>query len=242
MNLPVIDLDAVGSGGNAQGSVYVGTYINYNDLVANHPTSNFGDFAVVENDQGIAWLLWIVGGTYYPEGTYYWNNTEWTSNVADIAEELQNLIDSSNNVFEAYDSVGNLNVNFGTPVIVPLGTTVVSDSLYTLAANRVTVSKTGLYKISYGYVANNTSVDRVGLEGEIFVNAVAIARSSSISYSRGNPDTFGRVPLGSGSIPPILVSLTAADIVDVRVGRAGTRSAATRLVANKSWLTMEFVR
>jgi len=94
-NLPVIDLDATG-GGNSQGSSYVGTFLNYSDLVANFPTANFGDFAVVENSQGTAWLPWTVGGTYYPEGTYYWDGTEWISNVEDIAEELQNIIDNAN--------------------------------------------------------------------------------------------------------------------------------------------------
>jgi len=93
-NLPVIDLDIVGGG--TGGASYFGAFTNYNDLVTSHPTANFGDFAVVENDQGTKWLPWTVGGTYYPEGTYYWNNTEWTSNVADIAEEIQNLKDTAN--------------------------------------------------------------------------------------------------------------------------------------------------
>ena len=95
-NLPVIHLDRSGGGGNAQGSSYVGTFTNYTALTAAFPTANFGDFAVVEDSEGTQWLPWTVGGTYYPEGTYYWNNTEWTSNVADIAEELQNIINNAN--------------------------------------------------------------------------------------------------------------------------------------------------
>ena len=81
-------------GGNAQGSSYVGTFLDYNALVAAFPTANFGDLAVIENDQGTKWLPWTVGGTYYPQGTYYWDGTEWLSNVEDIAEELQNILNT----------------------------------------------------------------------------------------------------------------------------------------------------
>ena len=79
-----IDVD-----GNAQNSSYVGTYLNYSALVFAFPSANFGDFAIVEDSEGTAWLPWTLGGTYYPAGTYYWDGTEWTSNVVDIAAELE---------------------------------------------------------------------------------------------------------------------------------------------------------
>lgn len=91
MALPVIHLDRQEGGGNAQGSIYKGTFDNYTALIAAFPTSNFGDTAVVENPEGTAWLPWTLGGTYFPEGTYYWDGTIWDSNVKLIAEELQKL-------------------------------------------------------------------------------------------------------------------------------------------------------
>jgi len=75
-------------GGNAQGSSYVGTFVNYAALVLAFPIANFGDVAVVENAQGTKWLPWTIGGVYYPQGTYYFNGSVWMSNVVDIAEEL----------------------------------------------------------------------------------------------------------------------------------------------------------
>ena len=80
---------------NTPNGAYLGTYLNYTALVAAHPTATFGEFAIVEESQGTAWLPWTLGGTYYPQGTYYWNGSEWTSNVVDIAEELENLKNKS---------------------------------------------------------------------------------------------------------------------------------------------------
>ena len=76
---------------NSQGSSYKGSFTDYSDLSTQLPTSNIGDFAVVENPTGTSWLPWTLGGTYYPQGTYYWDGTKWDTNVEKIVEELQEL-------------------------------------------------------------------------------------------------------------------------------------------------------
>ena len=86
----VIHLDAVGSS-NPQGSGYLGSFTNWTALNVAYPSANTGDFAVTEDAEGTAWLPWTLGGTYYPQGTYYWDGVKWSSNVEDIAEKLQEL-------------------------------------------------------------------------------------------------------------------------------------------------------
>lgn len=78
---------------NLQGSIYRGTFDDYDDLVVNFPVANFGDMATVENPQGASWKTFWIGGTYFPEGTYYWTGSEWSSNVKLISDELQALND-----------------------------------------------------------------------------------------------------------------------------------------------------
>ena len=90
----VIHLDNEGAGGgNAQGSSYQGSFLDYTTLVAGVSSPKMGDIAVVETATGTAWLPWTLGGTYYPEGTYYFDGVIWDSNVKLIAEELQNIND-----------------------------------------------------------------------------------------------------------------------------------------------------
>ncbi len=79
---------------NLQGSIYKGTFDDYDDLVANIPISSFGDTAVVENEQGANWKTFWIGGTYRPEGSYTWDGSEWSSNVKLISDELQVLNDN----------------------------------------------------------------------------------------------------------------------------------------------------
>lgn len=79
--------------GNSQGSRYLGTFTNWTALSAAHPTANLGDSAVTEDSEGTAWLPWTLGGTYYPQGTYYWDGVKWSSNVELIAEEIQEIND-----------------------------------------------------------------------------------------------------------------------------------------------------
>ena len=80
---------------NAQGSIYKGSFLDWGTLTATHPTSNIGDIAVVDNATGTSWLPWTLGGTYYPQGTYYFDGSKWDSNVELIAEALQELNDKA---------------------------------------------------------------------------------------------------------------------------------------------------
>lgn len=66
----------------------------YNDLIALAPTASMGSLAYVYNSQGTAWLPGTLGGTYYPDGIYFYTGTGWVSSRNAIAGELQSLIDS----------------------------------------------------------------------------------------------------------------------------------------------------
>lgn len=69
---------------------------NYSELILITPT-DVGQIAYVKNSQGTKWLPWSLGGTYYPEGWYVWNGTNWVSDRNDISAELQYLNDNKFN-------------------------------------------------------------------------------------------------------------------------------------------------
>ncbi len=73
-----------------------GTAINYSDLLVKFPNPSTFDFVYVENAQGTVWLPGSIGGTYYSEGMYYWNGSEWTDDDSDVYEGLQNITNSLN--------------------------------------------------------------------------------------------------------------------------------------------------
>lgn len=127
---------------NLQGSIYKGTFDDFDDLVANIPISNFGDVATVENSQGTSWLPFTFGGTYYPEGNYYFDGTIWVSNVKLIAQELQLINDSKDTYsFSASRDANNVNDTYlrktdgvptdESPFIIPSNGTLYAMSLAT---------------------------------------------------------------------------------------------------------------
>lgn len=60
----------------------------YSDLVVG---TTAGQLSYVESSQGTAWLPGVLGGTYYPEGWYIWNGSNWVSDRNAIATELNIL-------------------------------------------------------------------------------------------------------------------------------------------------------
>ena len=131
---------------NLQGSIYKGTFDDYDDLVANVPIASFGDSAKVENSQGTKWLPFTFGGTYYAEGTYYFDGTIWVSDVKLIAEEIDQINIVGN--WEAHENVLSTTITNGAfvdAIVVGAATSLnykfsVTDSgnVTTLTANNLT--------------------------------------------------------------------------------------------------------
>ena len=78
----------LGSGG----ANHFGTFINYTDLVTQYPTASVGDLANVLNSQGFPFLPGPILGTFYSKGGYIWNGTNWSSNVDEIAAQIEQNI------------------------------------------------------------------------------------------------------------------------------------------------------
>ncbi len=62
------------SGGSGAGTT-ISVVSNYSALPS--ATSHAGEFYWVSNSQGTKWLPGSLGGTYYPNGMYYSNGTDW---------------------------------------------------------------------------------------------------------------------------------------------------------------------
>jgi hypothetical protein len=87
------------SGGTSTSGLYVETATNYTDLLTKTGTYTNGDLAYVYNDEGTKWLPGTIGGSYYPDGTYVYSGTTWTSNRNAISVELNSLPDITDFVF-----------------------------------------------------------------------------------------------------------------------------------------------
>lgn len=66
----------------------------YSDLITtvappSTPGITIGWLAYVYNSQGTAWLPGALGGTYYPNGFYVWQGTDWVSDRNAIAKALE---------------------------------------------------------------------------------------------------------------------------------------------------------
>ncbi len=103
-------LDGTGTPFSSLGDliIYLGSFINFipdanigltqkvdtfDDLVSGELE---GDLAYVETAQGTQWLPNSLGGTYYPEGWYVWNGTDWVSDRNAIANQLEtNILSNS---------------------------------------------------------------------------------------------------------------------------------------------------
>lgn len=62
---------------------------NYTELstIATDPQLN--ELAYCRESEGIKWLPWSLGGTYYPAGLYYYNGIEWKSDRTNITEQIE---------------------------------------------------------------------------------------------------------------------------------------------------------
>jgi len=72
------------------------TYLvdNYDALLVEATSPQANEFAYIKNSQGTRWDPWnVLGGTYYPSGTWFYTGSEWINDKSKIAEQLQINID-----------------------------------------------------------------------------------------------------------------------------------------------------
>jgi hypothetical protein len=151
---------------NPQGSTFVGTFSNYTTLTTQFPTATFGDIAVVENSQGTAWLPWTLGGTYYPQGTYYWDGSKWDSNLELISEELQEVNNKISNDFVIVYKIENLPNQVGGGITLAAHTTYFFVNDIDLNGNRLIGSQDS---VILGASSENCSITSTGLSVSEFL-------------------------------------------------------------------------
>lgn len=159
-----------GGSSNAQGSSYRGSFTDYSDLSTELPTSNVGDFAVVENSQGTSWLPWTLGGTYYPQGTYYWDGSKWDTNVEKIAEQLNTNVDniSQLQIDLAAETVSRINADNTLLSQININTDNISDNNL---VNRIIVNQSNV-AVTLGGVIDSTKA--YFLDGVIDLGSIEI--------------------------------------------------------------------
>ena len=138
-------------------------------------------------------------------------------------------------VFYAYDGTGGQAIT-GTEVTVNIDTTVVADSIYSLATDQVTVSEAGLYKITARVGLddiNTTGGARMTNEVRIQNNAADIAGAVAWCYHRETTSSICELS--------ILQTLSASDVIRIRSIRIDGSTAAQTEVDTSS-LMIERIR
>jgi len=167
------------------------------------------------------------------DGTLRYNATD---NLWQISNNGGTFFDIQQaEVFYAYDAIGTQAIN-ATEITVNIDTTVISDGIYSLSADEVTVSDAGLYKIT-GKVGtddiNTAGGARATSEIRLQNNAVDIAGAVNWCYHRETTSNTCELS--------IVTTLSAADVIRLRTVRIdGTTNMATR--ADGSSLMIERIR
>jgi len=133
-----------------------------------------------------------------------------------------------------YRQTGNLTINT-TATTVVLNADDFQDSIYSRSGSEVTVSRAGVYRISYNVYFDTNANARRTVDSWCEVNSVEIIPSRAASYSRNTTDDTA----SSGAT--FLVQLAASDVVRLRCQSTGTSGTAIGQ-GNRMWLTLEFVR
>jgi len=94
MSKPIIHLHRIGGGGSGTG--YIGVFTNYTDLITQFPTAPTLSLAYVQNSQGTPWLPGGIGGTFYSKGTYLFDGVNWVDGLGEVAEELDDILNTMN--------------------------------------------------------------------------------------------------------------------------------------------------
>ncbi len=202
---------------NLQGSIYRGTFTNYTDLSTSLPIANFGDAATVEDSEGTQYLPFSWGGTYWPEGTYYFDGAGWVSNVEDLAKAIQDI----NDTIITGDLPCLLVKESSTPSVpatlteMTFDTTVIENDSNTIEhdntnTERLQIKETGLYMVDYDFIQ---------LEGAVAGDTVSDLRidsTTTISCSNQAETTVNGFKFHKGRGVP--VELTAGQYITLRIG------------------------
>lgn len=138
---------------------------------------------------------------------------------------------------QIYDSVGGLNVNNNTPVIIPFNIAQFLDSAcFQLTGNKLYILKKGIYRVSYNIGSDNTSGSRSTLWSRCRKNGTTeIIPSSSYSMSYNSTDS------NQSNVATFLTQLNAGDYLEIIVSRVGS-SGTTNSIANQSWILAELMQ
>ncbi len=133
-----------------------------------------------------------------------------------------------------YRQTGNLTIATSATTVV-LNANDFEDSNYSRAGANVTVSRAGIYRISYSIYFDTTANARRTCDGWVEQNTVEIVPSRASAYARNNTDDTASLSA------TFLVQFAASDVVRLRCQSTGTNGSAQG-VGNRMWITLEFVR
>jgi len=139
-------------------------------------------------------------------------------------------------VIQCYSTL-NTNLNVVIPVAINWDNEdFIDKDLFLHSGSRVRILKSGIYKVTYSFCADNTNSARKTLAARLRKNgATEIERSYSYSYSRNTTDDK------QTNFASILMSLDEGDYLEVIVSREGSYGTC-RLLPNRNYFLIELVR
>ena len=133
-----------------------------------------------------------------------------------------------------YRQTNNLAIST-SPTTVDLDFNDFEDSFYSRSGQNITVNTAGIYRISYSIFFDTLANARRTVEAWVENNSTEIIPSRAGGYSRNNTDDTASLSA------TFLVELSASDVVRLRCQSTGTFGSPLG-IANRMWLTIEFVR
>ena len=134
----------------------------------------------------------------------------------------------------------NLNASTVTWTVVAWNAEDVKDSLYSHSnstnPSRITVAKTGWYKITYCVSTEDRSTSRKNIWTSILVNGSSVVPGQCYAYSRNTTDEWASNTCSS------IHRLTAGDYVEIGGRREGSSGQARTVQNGSTFILIEFLR
>ena len=140
----------------------------------------------------------------------------------------------------SFESNSTLDPNVVAPVQIPItGIRGKNTESFTLSAGAIVIPTDGFYKVSYKFLADTNSNNRLSVSGIIRLNGVDVGGTLSSNYAaRNNPNPVGLIACTPVQFP---AALTAGDTIELFAFRAGTQAGASQLIANETIIELQYL-
>lgn len=137
--------------------------------------------------------------------------------------------------FCAYEA-GTTTLGTGASTVGFDSTRVISDNnLFTLSGGEVTVSESGVYRVTYDVSFDTNSNSRSQVDHWLEINSTEVPGTRRMTYHRNNAENQGSASTST------LVELDANDVVRVRVDHTAGASSGGSTIANTSQISLEYI-